>query len=142
MAPRKKGDTQKGSPPFLLANPLPPSSLFLTQDPNLCIWDGVKKKQGFGEGMYGGKPRLRGDQRPPSTRFLPSLAETPGLEECGQRARALLAPPALPQPQALLLQELAQHLGRLCQGSRKNRLSARLLGELFGELLLHPAPSR
>ncbi|NXL85974.1 P85A kinase, partial [Alectura lathami] len=66
--------------------------------------------------------------------------ETPSLEECGQRARALLAPPALPQPQALLLRELARHFGRLCQATCKNRLSARLLGELFGELLLRPAP--
>uniref|UniRef100_A0A8B9CGK5 Phosphatidylinositol 3-kinase regulatory subunit alpha n=1 Tax=Anser brachyrhynchus TaxID=132585 RepID=A0A8B9CGK5_9AVES len=75
------------------------------------------------------------------TDLLHMAQETPGLEECGQRARALLAPPALPQPHVLLLQDLAQHLGRLCQGSRKNRLSARLLGELFGELLLRPAPS-
>ncbi|XP_050833468.1 phosphatidylinositol 3-kinase regulatory subunit alpha-like [Serinus canaria] len=64
--------------------------------------------------------------------------ETPGLEECGQRARALLAPPALPQPQALLLRQLARHFCRLCQGSHRSRLSPRLLGELFGELLLHP----
>ncbi|KAM9280451.1 phosphatidylinositol 3-kinase regulatory subunit gamma isoform 1-T1 [Cariama cristata] len=65
--------------------------------------------------------------------------ETPGLEECGQRARALLAPPALPQPQALLLHQLTHHFCRLCQGSRRSRLSPRLLGELFGELLLRPA---
>ncbi|NXG61591.1 P85A kinase, partial [Hemiprocne comata] len=65
--------------------------------------------------------------------------ETPGLEECGQRARALLAPPALPQPQALLLRQLTRHFCRLCQGARRTRLSPRLLGELFGELLLHPA---
>ncbi|KAM4774297.1 phosphatidylinositol 3-kinase regulatory subunit gamma isoform 1-T1 [Cyanocitta cristata] len=65
--------------------------------------------------------------------------ETPGLEECGQRARALLAPPALPQPQALLLRQLARHFCRLCQGSHRSRLSPRLLGELFGELLLRPA---
>ncbi|NXE72509.1 P85A kinase, partial [Cochlearius cochlearius] len=65
--------------------------------------------------------------------------ETPGLEECGQRARALLAPPALPQPQALLLRQLACHFCRLCQGTRRSRLSPRLLGELFGELLLRPA---
>ncbi|NXE67570.1 P85A kinase, partial [Calcarius ornatus] len=64
--------------------------------------------------------------------------ETPGLEECGQRARALLAPPALPQPQALLLRQLAHHFCHLCQGSHRSRLSARLLGELFGELLLRP----
>ncbi|NWW83160.1 P85A kinase, partial [Climacteris rufus] len=68
--------------------------------------------------------------------------ETPGLEECGQRARALLAPPALPQPQALLLRQLARHFCRLCQGSARSRLSARLLGELFGELLLRPAAPR
>ncbi|NXM49722.1 P85A kinase, partial [Gymnorhina tibicen] len=65
--------------------------------------------------------------------------ETPGLEECGQRARALLAPPALPQPQALLLRQLARHFCHLCQGSHRSRLSPRLLGELFGELLLRPA---
>ncbi|XP_054240607.1 phosphatidylinositol 3-kinase regulatory subunit gamma isoform X1 [Indicator indicator] len=65
--------------------------------------------------------------------------DTPGLEECGQRARALLAPPALPQPQALLLQQLTHHFCRLCQGTRRSRLSPRLLGELFGELLLRPA---
>ncbi|KAM6065808.1 phosphatidylinositol 3-kinase regulatory subunit gamma isoform 1-T1 [Chlamydotis macqueenii] len=65
--------------------------------------------------------------------------EAPGLEECGQRARALLAPPALPQPQALLLRQLTNHFCRLCQGTRRSRLSPRLLGELFGELLLHPA---
>ncbi|XP_075566284.1 phosphatidylinositol 3-kinase regulatory subunit gamma isoform X2 [Pelecanus crispus] len=65
--------------------------------------------------------------------------ETPGLEECGQQARALLAPPALPQPQALLLRQLARHFCRLCQGTRRSRLSPRLLGELFGELLLCPA---
>ncbi|NWU03411.1 P55G kinase, partial [Urocynchramus pylzowi] len=64
--------------------------------------------------------------------------ETPGLEECGQRARALLAPPALPQPQALLLRQLARHFCHLCQGSHRSRLSPRLLGELFGELLLRP----
>ncbi|NXE09563.1 P85A kinase, partial [Lophotis ruficrista] len=64
--------------------------------------------------------------------------ETPGLEECGQRARALLAPPALPQPQALLLRQLSNHFCRLCQGTRRSRLSPRLLGELFGELLLRP----
>ncbi|XP_030809413.1 phosphatidylinositol 3-kinase regulatory subunit alpha-like [Camarhynchus parvulus] len=64
--------------------------------------------------------------------------ETPGLEECGQRARALLAPPALPQPQALLLRQLAHHFCRLCQGSPRSRPSPRLLGELFGELLLRP----
>ncbi|XP_030134699.4 phosphatidylinositol 3-kinase regulatory subunit gamma isoform X1 [Taeniopygia guttata] len=64
--------------------------------------------------------------------------ETPGLEECGQRARALLAPPALPQPQALLLRQLARHFCHLCQGSPRSRLSPRLLGELFGELLLRP----
>ncbi|NWV36477.1 P85A kinase, partial [Grantiella picta] len=68
--------------------------------------------------------------------------ETPGLEECGQRARALLAPPALPQPQALLLRQLARHFYRLCQGSHRSRLSPRLLGELFGELLLCPAAAR
>ncbi|NXC44495.1 P85A kinase, partial [Penelope pileata] len=67
--------------------------------------------------------------------------ETPSLEECGQRAQALLAPPALPQPHALLLRELSRHLGRLCQPAHRNRLSAPLLGELFGELLLRPAPS-
>ncbi|KAF4797136.1 hypothetical protein TURU_076533 [Turdus rufiventris] len=65
--------------------------------------------------------------------------ETPVLEECGQRARALLAPPALPQPQALLLRQLAHHFCHLCQGSHRSRLSPRLLGELFGELLLRPA---
>ncbi|NWV48511.1 P85A kinase, partial [Daphoenositta chrysoptera] len=65
--------------------------------------------------------------------------ETPGLEECGQRARALLAPPALPQPQALLLRQLARHFCHLCQGSPRSRPSPRLLGELFGELLLRPA---
>ncbi|NXN26574.1 P85A kinase, partial [Nycticryphes semicollaris] len=64
--------------------------------------------------------------------------ETPGLEECGQRARALLAPPALPQPQTLLLRQLTRHFCHLCQGTRRSRLSPRLLGELFGELLLHP----
>ncbi|NWW93832.1 P85A kinase, partial [Rhynochetos jubatus] len=64
--------------------------------------------------------------------------ETPGLEECGQRARALLAPPALPQPQALLLRQLTHHFCRLCQAGRRSRLSPRLLGELFGELLLRP----
>ncbi|XP_064003713.1 phosphatidylinositol 3-kinase regulatory subunit gamma isoform X1 [Pogoniulus pusillus] len=64
--------------------------------------------------------------------------ESPGLEECGQRARALLAPPALPQPQALLLHQLIHHFCRLCQGTRRSRLSPRLLGELFGELLLRP----
>ncbi|NXQ53203.1 P85A kinase, partial [Anthoscopus minutus] len=64
--------------------------------------------------------------------------ETPGLEECGQRARALLAPPALPQPQALLLRQLARHFCHLCQGSHRSRLSPRILGELFGELLLRP----
>ncbi|NXC00382.1 P85A kinase, partial [Orthonyx spaldingii] len=68
--------------------------------------------------------------------------ETPGLEECGQRARALLAPPALPQPQALLLRQLARHFCHLCQGSHRSRLSPRLLGELFGELLLRPAAAR
>ncbi|XP_069644938.1 phosphatidylinositol 3-kinase regulatory subunit gamma isoform X1 [Haliaeetus albicilla] len=65
--------------------------------------------------------------------------ETPGLEECGQRARALLAPPALPQPQALLLRQLVHHFCHLCQGTHRSRLSPRLLGELFGELLLCPA---
>ncbi|NXT28819.1 P85A kinase, partial [Syrrhaptes paradoxus] len=64
--------------------------------------------------------------------------ETPGLEECGQRARALLAPPALPQPQALLLHQLTHHFCRLCQGARRSLLSPRLLGEVFGELLLRP----
>ncbi|NXD25280.1 P85A kinase, partial [Spelaeornis formosus] len=68
--------------------------------------------------------------------------ETPGLEECGQRARALLAPPALPQPQALLLRLLARHFWHLCQGSHRSRLSPRLLGELFGELLLCPVAAR
>ncbi|NWI32914.1 P85A kinase, partial [Sula dactylatra] len=68
--------------------------------------------------------------------------ETPGLEECGQRARALLAPPALPQPQALLLRQLTCHFCHLCQGTRRSRLSPRLLGELFGELLLCPAAAR
>ncbi|NWY42361.1 P85A kinase, partial [Sylvia atricapilla] len=68
--------------------------------------------------------------------------ETPGLEECGQRARALLAPPALPQPQALLLRQLAHHFCHLCQGSHRSRLSPRLLGELFGELLLRPGAAR
>ncbi|NXW40890.1 P85A kinase, partial [Nyctiprogne leucopyga] len=68
--------------------------------------------------------------------------ETPGLEECGQRARALLAPPALPQPQALLLRQLVRHFCHLCQGTRRSRLSPRLLGELFGELLLRPAAAR
>ncbi|NWH70910.1 P85A kinase, partial [Piaya cayana] len=68
--------------------------------------------------------------------------ETSGLEECGQRARALLAPPALQQPQALLLHQLICHFHRLCQGTRRSRLSPRLLAELFGELLLHPAAAR
>ncbi|NXV98733.1 P85A kinase, partial [Fregetta grallaria] len=68
--------------------------------------------------------------------------ETPGLEECGQRARALLAPPALPQAQALLLRQLTRHFCRLCQGTRRSRLSPQLLGELFGELLLRPAAAR
>ncbi|NXJ73629.1 P85A kinase, partial [Trogon melanurus] len=68
--------------------------------------------------------------------------ETPGLEECGQRARALLAPPALPQPQALLLHQLVHHFCRLCQGTHRSRLSPRLLGELFGELLLCPTTAR
>lgn len=67
--------------------------------------------------------------------------ETLSVEECGQRAQALLAPPALPQPHTLLLQELIWHFGHLCQAACKNRLSAQLLGELFGELLLRPAPS-
>ncbi|XP_061200957.1 phosphatidylinositol 3-kinase regulatory subunit gamma isoform X3 [Neopsephotus bourkii] len=65
--------------------------------------------------------------------------ETPGLEECGQRARALLAPPALPQPQALLLRQLLCHFCHLCQGTQRSRPSPRLLGEQFGELLLRPA---
>ncbi|NXX75404.1 P85A kinase, partial [Urocolius indicus] len=64
--------------------------------------------------------------------------ETPGLEECGQRARALLAPPALPQPQALLLYQLTHYFSHLCQGTRRSHLSPRLLGEFFGELLLCP----
>ncbi|NXW55483.1 P85A kinase, partial [Eurystomus gularis] len=68
--------------------------------------------------------------------------ETPGLEECGQRARSLLAPPALPQPQALLLRQLTHHFCHLCQGTRRSRLSPRLLGELFGELLLRPVTAR
>ncbi|OPJ76728.1 phosphatidylinositol 3-kinase regulatory subunit gamma isoform X1 [Patagioenas fasciata] len=65
--------------------------------------------------------------------------ETPGLEECGQRARAMLAPPALPQPQALLLRQLTCHFCHLSQGTRRSRVSPRLLGEQFGELLLRPA---
>ncbi|NXV49199.1 P85A kinase, partial [Uria aalge] len=68
--------------------------------------------------------------------------ETPSLEECGQQARALLAPPALPQPQALLLRQLTRHFCHLCQGTRRSRLSPRLLGELFGDLLLHPTAAR
>ncbi|KAM6199240.1 phosphatidylinositol 3-kinase regulatory subunit gamma isoform 2-T2 [Sarcoramphus papa] len=64
--------------------------------------------------------------------------ETLGLEECGQRARALLAPPALPQPQALLLRQLAHHFCCLCQDARRSHLSPRLLGEIFGELLFRP----
>ncbi|NXP03620.1 P85A kinase, partial [Thinocorus orbignyianus] len=68
--------------------------------------------------------------------------ETPGLEECGQRARVLLAPPALPQPQTLLLHQLTRHFCHLCQGARRSRFSPRLLGELFGELLLHPTAAR
>ncbi|XP_021260845.1 phosphatidylinositol 3-kinase regulatory subunit alpha-like [Numida meleagris] len=75
------------------------------------------------------------------TDLLCMAQETLSMEECGQRARALLAPPALPQPHALLLQELTRHFSRLCQAARKNRLSAQLLGELFGELLLRPVPS-
>ncbi|XP_025889472.1 phosphatidylinositol 3-kinase regulatory subunit gamma isoform X1 [Nothoprocta perdicaria] len=63
--------------------------------------------------------------------------ESPGLEECGQRAGAVLAAPALPPPHALLLRALAGHLGR---ASRAGRPSARRLGELFGDLLLRPAP--
>ncbi|NXJ03695.1 P55G kinase, partial [Odontophorus gujanensis] len=70
------------------------------------------------------------------------MAQEPlSVEECGQRARALLAPPALPQLHAMLLRELTQHFSHLCQAACKNRLSAQLLGELFGELLLRPAPS-
>lgn len=76
------------------------------------------------------------------TAGLPSAAETLSVEECGQRAQALLAPPALPQPHTLLLQELIWHFGHLCQAACKNRLSAQLLGELFGELLLRPQSSR
>ncbi|NXI39796.1 P85A kinase, partial [Galbula dea] len=68
--------------------------------------------------------------------------ETPGLEECGQRARALLAPPAMPQPQALLFRQLTHHFCRLCQGTRRSHLSPRLLGEVFGELLLRPTVAR
>lgn len=54
----------------------------------------------------------------------------------------MLAPPALPQPQALLLRQLTCHFCRLCQGTRRSRVSPRLLGEQFGELLLHPAAAR
>ncbi|XP_055671461.1 phosphatidylinositol 3-kinase regulatory subunit gamma isoform X1 [Falco biarmicus] len=82
-------------------------------------------------------------QIPPAlyTELVHMAQETPGLEECGQRARALLAPPALPQPQALLLRQLTRHFCRICQGTRRSRLSPRLLGEQFGELLLRPAAS-
>ncbi|XP_042675417.1 phosphatidylinositol 3-kinase regulatory subunit gamma isoform X2 [Centrocercus urophasianus] len=75
------------------------------------------------------------------TDLLCMAQETLSVEDCGQRALALLAAPALPQPHMLLLRELIRHFSHLCQAACKNQLSAQLLGELFGELLLRPASS-
>ncbi|KYO48018.1 hypothetical protein Y1Q_0003612 [Alligator mississippiensis] len=68
-----------------------------------------------------------------------SKGETPSLEECSQRVRAVLETAGLPPPHRLLLQHLSRHFCRLGQNSSWSRPAARALGELLGELLFHAA---
>ncbi|XP_053325910.1 phosphatidylinositol 3-kinase regulatory subunit alpha-like [Spea bombifrons] len=46
------------------------------------------------------------------------------------------------QQHSLLLQNLTRHFCRLCQKSSRNRLTPRILGEAFGEVLFHSLVSR
>lgn len=71
MAPKKQGDTQKGSPTFLLANPLPPSLLFLTEDPYIRIWDGVQRNGDLGRGCMVANQGSVGIRDPSQPDFSP-----------------------------------------------------------------------
>ncbi|XP_074859572.1 phosphatidylinositol 3-kinase regulatory subunit gamma isoform X1 [Carettochelys insculpta] len=65
--------------------------------------------------------------------------ETQSLAECGRQAKTLLDSPALPQPHSILLQQLTRHFCTLCQSGSKSRLTPRVLGELFGEVIFRPS---
>ncbi|NXO72661.1 P85A kinase, partial [Phainopepla nitens] len=140
----KRGPHPRGTPGCTHSRLLcPGSSVCLPPDPSAVDMD-LYEAQTLADALKWYLQELPTPLIPPAlySDLVHMAQETPGLEECGQRARALLAPPALPQPQALLLRQLARHFCHLCQGSQRSRLSPRLLGELFGELLLRPvAPS-
>ncbi|MEE6495354.1 hypothetical protein FKM82_002021 [Ascaphus truei] len=61
--------------------------------------------------------------------------EAPSLEDCGQQVKRVLESPSIPQHHCLLLQKLTRHFYRLCKNNSRNRLTPRILGEAFGEVL-------
>ncbi|KAJ8339392.1 hypothetical protein SKAU_G00361780 [Synaphobranchus kaupii] len=68
--------------------------------------------------------------------------EVQNPEECAQLLRGIGASPSVPPQYWLTLQCLTKHLGRVCQNTGKNLLSARILGEIFSPLLFrHQAAS-
>ncbi|XP_019356925.1 PREDICTED: phosphatidylinositol 3-kinase regulatory subunit gamma isoform X1 [Gavialis gangeticus] len=84
---------------------------------------------------------LPGPLVPPAvySELVHAAQETPSLEECSQRVKAILETAGLPPPHRLLLQHLSCHFCCLGQKSGWSRSAARALGELLGELLFHAA---
>ncbi|XP_019393904.1 PREDICTED: phosphatidylinositol 3-kinase regulatory subunit beta [Crocodylus porosus] len=68
--------------------------------------------------------------------ILHVLQEIPQLEACQKQLLLVLEPPAVPLQNMLTLQFLLRHLAKVSQQADSNGLHPRVLGELFGPLLL------
>uniref|UniRef100_F7FWT7 Phosphoinositide-3-kinase regulatory subunit 2 n=1 Tax=Ornithorhynchus anatinus TaxID=9258 RepID=F7FWT7_ORNAN len=81
---------------------------------------------------------LPGPLVPPSAHgdLLHALQEAPQPETCRKQLLALLEPPGVPLQNSLALHFLLRHLGKVAQQADRNGLSPRVLGEIFGPLLL------
>lgn len=62
--------------------------------------------------------------------------EVPQLETCRKQLLLVLEPPTVPLQNMLTLQFLLRHLAKVSQQADSNGLHPRVLGELFGPLLL------
>ncbi|KYO33290.1 phosphatidylinositol 3-kinase regulatory subunit beta [Alligator mississippiensis] len=68
--------------------------------------------------------------------ILRVLQEVPQLETCRKQLLLVLEPPTVPLQNMLTLQFLLRHLAKVSQQADSNGLHPRVLGELFGPLLL------
>ncbi|XP_029470184.1 phosphatidylinositol 3-kinase regulatory subunit beta isoform X2 [Rhinatrema bivittatum] len=76
---------------------------------------------------------------PVHSEILHALQEVSQRENCRQQLLLLLKSSAIPLQNVLTLQFLLRHFSKVCLQSEKNGLTPRMLGEIFGSLLLRPS---